>query len=172
MRLSTNVINVFSAKNYEYNDYRKLMFETAKGIQSVSKKEANDKIREIQFSILGLDANPSVRDIKKAIRRHRIDVYEVIEETLNDKEKLDTLIRKGFNKCDSNNSGFIEIDELWDVIGDLYDDLGMTHLTKEKVDKVMKDYDFNKDGKLSFEETKKFIIEFTKKAIESGVLDE
>ena len=36
MRLSTNVINVFSAKNYEYNDYRKLMFETAKGIQSVS----------------------------------------------------------------------------------------------------------------------------------------
>lgn len=84
MRLSTNVINVFSAKNYEYNDYRKLMFETAKGIQSVSQKEANDKIREIQFSILGLDANPSVRDIKKAIRRHRIDVYEVIEETLND----------------------------------------------------------------------------------------
>ena len=97
---------------------------------------------------------------------------KIIEETLKDKEKLDTLIRKGFNKCDSNNSGFIEIDELWDVIGDLYDDLGMTHLTKEKVDKVMKDYDFNKDGKLSFEETKKFIIEFTKKAIESGVLDE
>ena len=97
---------------------------------------------------------------------------KIIEETLKDKEKLDTLIRKGFNKCDSNSSGFIEIDELWDVIGDLYDDLGMTHLTKEKVDKVMKDYDFNKDGKLSFEETKKFIIEFTKKAIESGVLDE
>ena len=97
---------------------------------------------------------------------------KIIEETLKDKEKLDTLIRKGFNKCDSNNSGFIEIDELWDVIGDLYDDLGMTHLTKEKVDKVMKDYDFNKDGKLSFEETKKFIIEFTKQAIESGVLDE
>ena len=97
---------------------------------------------------------------------------KIIEETLKDKEKLDTLIRKGFNKCDSNNSGFIEIDELWDVIGDLYDDLGMTHLTKEKVDTVMKDYDFNKDGKLSFEETKKFIIEFTKKAIESGMLDE
>lgn len=55
MKLSKNVMNVFSAKNYDYQDYRKLMFETAKGIQSVSVQEANAKIREIQFSILGLE---------------------------------------------------------------------------------------------------------------------
>lgn len=84
MKLSMNVLNVFSSKGYDYNDYRKLMFETAKGIQSVSQKEANDKIRELQFNILGVEPNASAREIKKAIRRHKVEIYEVIEETLDD----------------------------------------------------------------------------------------
>lgn len=84
MRLSKNVMNVFAQKNYEYNDYRKLMFDTAKGTQSVSKEEANDKIREVQFSILGLPDGFTARDFKRAFRRHKLDVYEVIEEVIDD----------------------------------------------------------------------------------------
>ena len=84
MKLSKNVMNVFSAKNYDYQDYRKLMFETAKGIQSVPAQEANDKIREIQFSILGLEKGFQARDFRRAMRRHKLDVFEVIEETLDD----------------------------------------------------------------------------------------
>lgn len=57
MKLSKNVMNVFTANNYDYNDYKKLMFDTAKDTQAVTKEEANDKIREVQFSILGIDKN-------------------------------------------------------------------------------------------------------------------
>lgn len=57
MRLSKNVMNVFAQKNYDYNDYKKLMFDTARSTQAVTKEEANDKIREVQFSILGIEKN-------------------------------------------------------------------------------------------------------------------
>lgn len=84
MKLSKNVISVFASKDYKYEDYRKLMFDTAQGTQSVGVQEANDKIREVQFSIMGLDKDAQPREIKRAFRRHKIDVYEVIEDVLDD----------------------------------------------------------------------------------------
>jgi hypothetical protein len=84
MKLSQNIMNVFASRDCAYDYYKKLMFDTAIGVQSVDVKSANDKIREIQFDILGLDKNASARDIKRAIRRHKIDIYEVIEDVLED----------------------------------------------------------------------------------------
>lgn len=56
------------------------MFDTAKGEEKVSTKDANNKIREIMFSVLGVDENCSRKELRKAIRRHKIDVFEIIDE--------------------------------------------------------------------------------------------
>lgn len=77
---SENTRLVFDA--CDYNDFCKLMFETALGQEKVSKDSANQKIREIMFSVLGVDEGCNRRALRKAIRRHKIDVYEVIEEVV------------------------------------------------------------------------------------------
>lgn len=70
--------------NKDYADFHKLMFDTACGKQKVSAEDANAKIREIMFEILGVEEGCSRKDLHKAIRRHKIDVFEVIEETVSD----------------------------------------------------------------------------------------
>lgn len=65
-----------------YGDFSKLMFDTARGQEKVSKDEANDKIKEVMSHVLGVDETSNRRELRKAIRRHKIDIYEVIEETV------------------------------------------------------------------------------------------
>ncbi len=77
---SNSVKDVFAVNPYE--DFSQLMFDTAMGLEKVSKKEANDKIREIMFQVLGVDKDTSRKELRRAIRRHKIDVFEVIEETV------------------------------------------------------------------------------------------
>lgn len=68
--------------NHDYANFSQLMLDTAKGAEKVSKEEANNKIREVMFEILGIDKNSTRKEIHKAIRRHKTDVFEVIEETV------------------------------------------------------------------------------------------
>ena len=65
-----------------YGDFSKLMFDTARGQEKVNKDEANDKIKEVMSQVLGVDETSNRRELRKAIRRHKIDIYEVIEETV------------------------------------------------------------------------------------------
>lgn len=75
---------VFADK--DYTEFSQLMIDTACGKQKdVSKEDADAKIREVMFEILGVDDGCSRKDLHKAIRRHKVDVFEVIEETV---EKL------------------------------------------------------------------------------------
>ena len=90
-KLSYSNQEVFS--NYELSDFSKLMFDAAKGnVEGVSVKEANDKIREVMFSVCGIDETASRKDIRKAMRRHKLDIYEVTEDF------LDELIIGGFGE--------------------------------------------------------------------------
>lgn len=75
---STNA--VFAAN--DYTGFKNLMFDAASGVGTVSKEEANDKIREVFRQILGVDENCSRKELRKAIRKHKVDVFEVIEETV------------------------------------------------------------------------------------------
>lgn len=68
--------------NHDYANFSQLMLDTAKGAERVSKEEANKKIREVMFAVLGIDENSTRKEIHKAIRRHKVDVFEVIEETV------------------------------------------------------------------------------------------
>lgn len=72
--------NVFAAR--DFGEFNKLMFDTAMGAEKVSKKEANEKIREVMFEVIGLDETASKKEIRKAIRRNQVAVYEVIEELI------------------------------------------------------------------------------------------
>lgn len=75
---------VFAQDNCNYADFHKLMFETALGNEKVSKEEANNKIREVMFQVLDVEENCSRKELRRAIRRHKIDVFEVIEDLLPD----------------------------------------------------------------------------------------
>lgn len=53
-------------------------------MEAVSKEEANDKIRKVMYEILEIPEGTKGPALRKAIRRHQKDVFEVIEETLVD----------------------------------------------------------------------------------------
>ena len=75
---------VFAEKDFA--SFNKLMFQAAtnKLEGGVSMEDANKKIREISYAVLGIDENASRKQIRNAIRRHKIDIYEVTEELLQD----------------------------------------------------------------------------------------
>ena len=68
----------------DYSEFSQLMYDTAVGTlkDGYSKDDANDKIREIMFEVLGVDKDCTRKELHKAIRRHKVDVFEVIEETV------------------------------------------------------------------------------------------
>ena len=73
--------NVFADR--DYNEFSSLMFDVACNKQKdISKEEGNNKIREIMFEVLGVEEGCSRKELHKAIRRHKIDIFEVMEETI------------------------------------------------------------------------------------------
>lgn len=84
MRFSTYVKNVFSEIDSSYEEIKTLMFDLYKGELSdgVSKREAEDKIREVSLKIFGLSEKPSKRDIKRALKAHGRDFFDIIEEVV------------------------------------------------------------------------------------------
>ena len=88
---TTHLNNLFSGgeNGYEWDSVKNLMFDLSDGLDicdeegnKVNKKEAEAKMRNIIFSVLGLDTNktPTKRDIKRALNRHGEEFFEVIEE--------------------------------------------------------------------------------------------
>lgn len=92
---------------YNYSDFSRLMYETARGMEKVSKEEANNKIRTIMFKVLGVDETATKKEIRKAIRRHKVDIFEVIEET------IDNLLVSGWGSNPFFNN-YVEIRNLAD----------------------------------------------------------
>lgn len=66
--------------------------------RKVSKTEANDKARSILFAITGLDKKSSHRDVLRAMRKHKDEVFEVIEDT------IDIAVTKGWNESEFFNT--------------------------------------------------------------------
>ena len=88
---TTHLNNLFSGgeNGYEWDSVKNLMFDLSDGLDicdeegnKINKKEAEAKMRNIMFSVLGLDASkvPTKRDIKRAFNRHGEEFFEVIEE--------------------------------------------------------------------------------------------
>ena len=96
---------VFAAN--DYNEFSRLMYDTGRGVEKVSKDDANNKIREVFRSVLGVDENCSRKELHKAIRRHKVDVFEVIEET------VENLLVSGWGENPFFNQ-FVEIKSMAD----------------------------------------------------------
>jgi len=72
---------VFS--NYDYEDFCALMKDAGMKIYNgVTSKEANDKIREVFNAVLGLDEKSTRKEIRRAIRRNKNEIFEIIEDTI------------------------------------------------------------------------------------------
>lgn len=77
--------NVFDGLTGGFVAFSELMKDVARGKDTgVSTEKANDKIREIMFEVLGVDAGTKGKDLRRAIRRHKVDVYEIVEDTIED----------------------------------------------------------------------------------------
>lgn len=80
--------NVF-AEDGKYEAVKNLMFDLASGKEIydedgriVSKTEANDEVRKVIFEILELDERPTKRDRKRALRKHKDELFEIIEDVI------------------------------------------------------------------------------------------
>lgn len=100
---SENTNRVFSTR--DFGEFSQLMYETAMGHPQVEKKLANDKIRQVMFEILGVEPGCKRKELRKAIRRHKDDIFEIIEET------VDNLLVSGWQENEFFNE-FVDLRNL------------------------------------------------------------
>lgn len=85
MSFNASVRNVFKDDEANYKDFQKLMRDAAnKNVEGYSEKEANEKISAIFLKVIGCDKNSSRKEIRKAIRRNQVAIYDLLEETIDD----------------------------------------------------------------------------------------
>lgn len=85
MNFAANVQAAFDNDESMYMDFNKLMMDTAKGdLNGVTAKQANDKIVEVFRKVLGINEDSSKKEIRNAIRRNQVALFEIIEETIDD----------------------------------------------------------------------------------------
>ena len=112
MNFSTdNLTRVFSKPENDYEGFQKFLYDYTHGREVfdeegnvVSKAKANEKINKVMFDILELDPTQkySKRDLKRAWKKHGIEVMEVLEEV------LDFKVTTGFRENEFFNE-FVEM---------------------------------------------------------------
>lgn len=75
-----------------------------------------------------------------------------VKEILKDKVALRKIAAEAFKAVDTDGSGFLEKNELEQVLNNVSLDLGVDKPSSEEVEEVLKELDANSDGKLSLEE--------------------
>lgn len=110
LRFSTeNLERVFSKPENDYNGFKQMMFDYTHGKEifdedgnKVSNQSVNRKINKVCFDILGLDpeSKPSKRDLKRVMKKHGIELMEVLEDV------LDFKVSTGFNENEFFNEFF------------------------------------------------------------------
>lgn len=83
MNFSAHVMNVFADMKTSYEEVKNLMFDLYKGeLDGISKRDAEDKLREISQKIFGLTKDSTRRDRKRAYEEHGRQFFDVIEEVV------------------------------------------------------------------------------------------
>lgn len=113
MRLTFDNLNSRLQGIFETNDnfegFKNLTYDLNHGIEiydedgnKVSKVEANNKVRNYVFSILGINENSTKRDRKRALKKYGNELFEVIE------EDIDVKVETGFKESEFFNQ-FVEM---------------------------------------------------------------
>lgn len=82
MNFSAHVLNVFDEMKTSYEEVKNLMFDLYKDEldDGISKRKAEDKLREVSLRIFGLTKDSSRRERERAYRDHARQYFDVIEE--------------------------------------------------------------------------------------------
>lgn len=82
MNFSAHVLNVFDEMKTSYEEVKNLMFDLYKNEldEGISKREAEDKLREVSLRIFGLTKDSSRRERERAYRDYGRQYFDVIEE--------------------------------------------------------------------------------------------
>ena len=84
INFSARVLDVFREMETSYDEIKNLMFDLYKNEldEGVSKKDAEDKLREMSMKIFGLTKDSSRRDRKRAYEEYGRQYFDVIEEVV------------------------------------------------------------------------------------------
>lgn len=111
--LSMHVQNVFAnlcedgvTPEENYEGFKKLIYDLNHNPNEIydeegnkiSKKEANDAVRKFVFAIMGLTEHSTKRDRKRAMDKHGIELFEVME------EEIDIKVETGFRESEFFNN--------------------------------------------------------------------
>ena len=123
MRISDNLTRVFSKPENDYEGFKSFLYDYTHGIQifdedgnKVSSAQANEKINKVCLDILGFDEGykPTIRDIKRAMRRNGIELMEVLEEAVDFKVTTGFQDNEFFNDfVESKNIANGDKNEYW-----------------------------------------------------------
>lgn len=102
--------------DFELKDFTKLTVDTARDTlpEQYTKEDANDVIRQKFFEVLGINADSKAKDVRKAVRRNKVAIYELIEDT------IDQLLVSGWGDnpffrdfVDEKNIDAGDVNEFW-----------------------------------------------------------
>lgn len=90
INFSEHVMSAFEKNNCTYEEYkasllavanREIMFD--EDGNKLTDREVNDRIRKVQFDILGIDyEHATKRERKRAMRDHSPELFDVLEEVI------------------------------------------------------------------------------------------
>lgn len=82
MNFSSHVLNVFDEMKTSYDEVKNLMFDLYRNEleDGITKREAEDKLREVSLKIFGLTKDSSRRERERAYRDYGRQFFDVIEE--------------------------------------------------------------------------------------------
>ena len=92
---------------------------------------------------------------------------EKIKNEVLDEKNFGPLVDKIFQQNDLNNSGYIEKQELAELLNNLFDQWKLPRLNNDQIDAELKRLDKNKDGKLSKREFKTLVKDLALFSIEN-----
>lgn len=77
--------HAFNDNESDFVAFNKLLVDTYdNNLDGLSVKEANSKIVEIFRNVLGCDETASKKEVRKAIRRNQVQLFDILEEVIQD----------------------------------------------------------------------------------------
>lgn len=118
-----NLDRVFSKPENDYDGFKKLFYDHTHGLEvfdengnKVSRAKVNEKINKVCFDILELDpaSKPTKKAIKRAMKKHGLELFEVLEEAIDFKVTTGFQDNEFFNEfVDSKNQKAGDRNEYW-----------------------------------------------------------
>lgn len=110
MKFSENLTRVFSKEGNDFDGFKQFVFDYTHGREvfdedgnKVTSAKANEKINKVILDILGFEEGykPSKKELKRAMKKNGIEVFEVLEEA------IDFKVTTGFQENEFFNE-FVE----------------------------------------------------------------